>query len=311
MDRLAERLVRAGHLVDPPQPSMERLLRRRDRRDRNRRFASTFLALAIAAGGTGGALYALSGIAAGPRRVEPGNPPSSVSVPPLAPGETFYEKYVVVIGEEPGIEEGGRVDVETWWATDGSGRLERDTTTPAYGVRPSGTWGPGEFPGLEDISGLSTDPNELAVQLGVRSAPGGASPQPDVTPEPGQTAESGGLWRAVTALMEMPNAEPALRAALFEVAADIPGVEVIRDAQDPVGRDALMLRISSEGADKQLFFDPQTHQLMANVEDYARSPIWYRIVTEAGIVGSTEDRPAPDEAFFPPPADPIPDPEES
>jgi hypothetical protein len=308
MDRLTERLVRAGHLVDPPQPSLERLLRRRDRRDRNRRIASTFLALAIAAGGTGGALYALSGIAPGPARVEPGNPPGTVAIGPLGPGEYFYEHYVVVIGEEPGIE-GGRVVVETWWATDGSGRMERETSTPSYGVRPSGTWGPGEFPGLEDLSSLSTDPDRLAVELGVRSAPGGASPQPDVSPEPGQTTESGGLWRAVTALLEMPNAEPALRAALFEVAADIPGVEVIGNTRDPVGRVAVMLRISSEGAEKQLFFDPQTHQLLANVEDYDRSPTWYRIVTEAGAVGSTEDRPTPDEVFFPPPAGPIPDPE--
>lgn len=186
--------------------------------------------------------------------------------------------------------------------------MGHEPTAPDYGVRPSGTWGPGEFTGLEDLSAFSTDPDRLAVQLGVRSAPGGASPQPDVSPEPGQTAESGGLWRAVTALLEMPNAEPAPRAALLEVTADIPGVEVAQDAQDPVGRDAVMLRISSEGADKQLFFDPQTHQLMANLEAYDRFPIWYRIVTEAGVVGSTGDRPAPDEAFFPPPVGPIPDP---
>jgi hypothetical protein len=307
MDRLGERLVRAGHLVDPPQPSMERLLQRRDRRGRNRRIRSTLLALAIASGGTGGALYALSGIAPGPGRVEPGNPSGAVVIPPLAAGEYFYEKYVVVIGQEFGSE-GGRAVVETWWATDGSGRLETETSTSAYGVRPSGTWGAGEFPNLDDLSTLSTDPDRLAVQLGVRSAPGGASPQPDVTPEPGQTAESGGLWRAVTDLLEMPNAEPTLRAALFEVAANIPGAVVAGETQDPVGRDAVMVRISSEGTDKKLFFDPDTHQLLANVEDYEGSPT-YRIVTEAGVVGSTEDRPAPGETFFPPPVGPIPDPE--
>ena len=307
MDRLTERLVRAGHLVDPPEPSLERLLRRRDRRDRNRRIGSAFLALAIAAGGTGGALYALRGIAPGPDRIEPGNPPGTVTMPPLAPGEYFYEKSIRIIGEGPGLE-GGRVVVETWWATNGSGRRESEATTPDYGLPPGGTWGPGEFPEIEDLSKLSTDPDQLALQLSVRSAPGGASPQPDVTPGPGQTAESGGLWRAVTALLEMPNAEPALRAALFEVAADITGVEMISDVQDPVGRDAVMLRISSEGADKQLFFDPRTHQLLASVEDYEGSPTWYRIVTEAGVVGSTEDAPSADEAFFPSPVGPIPDP---
>jgi hypothetical protein len=307
MDRLTERLVRAGHLVDPPEPSLESLLRRRDRRDRNRRIRSTFLALAIAAGGTGGALYALSGIAPGPGRVEPGNPPGTVAIPPLAAGEYFYEKSIRVIPESPGVNK-GRVVEETWWGPDGSGRRVGHSDTPSYALGPSGTWEPGQYTG-EDLSQLSTDPDRLAVQVGVRSAPGGASPQPDVSPEPGQTAESGGLWRAVTALLEMPNAEPALRAALFRVAADIPGVEVIHDAQDPVGRDAVMLRLSSESAEKQLYFDPQTHQLLASVEDFDLSPTWYRIVTEAGVVGSTEDPPAPDETFFPPPAGPIPDPE--
>jgi hypothetical protein len=142
MDRLTERLVGAGHLVDPPQPSLERMLRRRDRRDRNRRIGSTLLALAITAGGTGGALYALSGIAPGPGRVEPGNPPVKVAIPPLGPGEYFYERSVVVIGQEFGME-GGRAVVESWWATDGSGRLETETSTPAYGVPPSGTGEPG------------------------------------------------------------------------------------------------------------------------------------------------------------------------
>jgi hypothetical protein len=113
----------------------------------------------------------------------------------------------------------------------------------------------------------------------------------------------------VTDLLEMPNAEPALQAALFEVAANIPGAEVVGEAQDPVGRDTAMVRISSEGTDKELFFDPDTHQLLAGVEDYDGSPTEYRIVTEAGVVRSTEDQPAPSETFFPPPVGPIPDPE--
>jgi hypothetical protein len=312
MTRLGERLSRAAEMVSPPEPALDRLRRRRERRDRNRRIGSAAVALAVAAGGVGGLLYAFGNLG---RRAAPADspggfqasgpaPPVEAAVP-LAPGQYFYEKSIRVLPDDPGVFEGGRVTEETWWGPDDSGRRVAHSTTPSYGVGATGTWGQGEFP-AENLSGLSTDPEVLAQQLRERSAPGGASPQPAVTPGPGQSAESGGLWRAVTALLEMPNAEPALRWALFQVAAGIPGVEVLEDVEDPVGRDAVGLRIFAEDAEKLLFFDLDSGQLMASTEDYGGGQIWYRIVVRAGVVGSTDETPSEGQAFFPDPVNPLP-----
>jgi hypothetical protein len=311
MNRLGERLSRAAELVSPPEPALDRLRRRRERRERSRRIASAAVALAVAAGGVGGLLYAFGNLdrraisgdsPGGPR--SPAVTPASEALPPLAPGQYLYEKSIRVVPEDQGIQS-GRVTEETWWGPDGSGRRVAHSTTPSYTVAATGTWGQGQFP-AENLSGLSTDPGVLVRQLGERSAPGGASPQPAVTPGPGQSAESGGLWRAVTDLLEMPNAEPALRWALFQVAAGIPGVEVLEDVEDPVGRAAVGIRILAEDAERLLFFDPDSGQLMASTEDYGGGPVWYRIVVRAGVVGSTNETPSEIEAFFRDPAHPIP-----
>jgi hypothetical protein len=307
MDRLSERLRHAGEIVDPPEPALERLIGRRERRHRRRRTASAVVALAIAAGGVGGTVYAMRALAdrtATPDLVSPAAPSGSEAPSSLEPGEYFYERSIRLFPDAFGME-GGRVVEETWWGWNGSGRRAAESTTPDYGLGPVGTWGHGEFP-AEDLSELSTDPQTLAEQLQQRSAPGGASPQPLGTPGPGVSQEAAVLWRAVTALLEMPNAEPALRAALFEVAAESPEVAVQEGVQDPVGREAVMLRILVEGADSQLFFDPDTLQLMASVEDYGGGRVWYRIVVAAGVVDSTEDRPEEEQLLFPGPSTPLP-----
>jgi hypothetical protein len=201
------------------------------------------------------------------------------------------------------------VAIETWWSPDGSGRKEAESTTSSYGVGPTGTWGPGRFPVMEDdLSGLSTDPDDLAAQLRERSAPGGASPQPSVTPGPGRDQESGALWRAVSDLLEMPNAVPELRAALFQIAVGIQDVRVVEGSSDPVGRDAVALAFRSEGADQELFFDPDTLQFMAKVENYGVEGAWYLIVIRTGIVDSTDERPEGRELLFEVPTTDLPTP---
>lgn len=304
MTDLRDRLRRASEVVSPLEPAYERLLRRRERHARNRRLASASFALVLAAG-------VLVGVFAGLGRLRSSSPsergPGAAAgdLPEglkLAPGEYFYEMTTRILPDAPGIN-GGTVVVETWWSSDGSGRKEAELTTASYGPGPTGTWGPGDFPLLEtDVSGLSTDPEKLAVQLRERSDPGGASPQPSVTPGPGQSAESGALWRAVSDLLEMPNVVPELRAALFRVTAGIPGVRVLEDSVDPVGRPAVALAFRSEGADRELFFDPETLQFMGEVENYGPEGTWYLIVERAGIVDSTDERPKEVDLLFGAPA---------
>lgn len=308
MHDLRERLRRAGDHVSPPEEAFERLVERRRRRQRNGRIAAGAVALALTGAILGGLLVVLGGRET---RLTPGG--SGLGAPDeggqslaVGPGQSFYERSVVIVPDAEGFEP-GTAEVETWCSADGSCRIEAHSDTPSYGVPPSGAYRPGEYP-VEDLSGLSTDPSLLAGQLRDRSAPGGASPQPEVTPEAGQSPESGGLWRAVTDLLETPNALPELRAAIFEVAADIPGVEVLEEVVDPVDREALALRIYSEGAERILYFDPDTLQFMAGEEDIGGGPVWYRIVLQAGIVGSTSEPPEGHQLLFPEPRRALPSP---
>jgi hypothetical protein len=305
MDRLDERLRRAGALVSPPEPALDRLARRRERRHRSRRIGSALVALAVAAGGIGAVVVSMGALADREMVQTPAAPLGAQPPPPLAAGEYFYEQTIRLLPHAYGLG-GGRVDEETWWGRDGSGRRVADSTTPDYGLGPIGTWDRGEMQ-VEDLSGLSTDPAVLAEQLRQRSAPGGASPQPPGTPEPGIEEDSASLWQAIGHLLEMPNAEPALRAALFEVAAGIPEVDVRRDVEDPVGRRAIALDMAVGDGDFTLFFDPDTLQLLAGVEDYGPGS-FYRIVESAGIVGSTEDAPQGPQLLVPRPAGPLPSP---
>lgn len=304
---LDERLRRAADLVSPPEPSLTRLVRRRDRRNRNRRLAAAVAALVVTVGGLGGAVLTLSGLAGEGTR--PGGdashaPPGAQPPPPLAPGEYFYERTIIQLPEAYGLD-GGRVTEETWWATDGSGRRTGLSTTPDYGLGPRGVWGPGEME-VEDLSKLSFDPEVLWNQLTDRSAPGGASPQPAGTPGFGVSGDPARLWRAISALLEMPNAEPALRAALFEVAATIPEADMEQAVQDPVGRRAVSISMSVGDGPFILFFDPESLQLLASVEEYGEDTTFYRIVEAAGVVGSTEQVPEGDQLLVPRPEEPYP-----
>jgi hypothetical protein len=96
---------------------------------------------------------------------------------------------------------------------------------------------------------------------------------------------------------------PLVRAAMFEVARGIEGVVTVEQTTDPVGRSATALRwiLQYEGppATMQWYFDPESHQLMATTIT-SEGQVWSAtIVTDAGIVGSTNDVPGPDQRFFP------------
>jgi len=228
----------------------------------------------------------------------------------MGPDQLSYQKVVVVIvsHSDQGVVP-GQVVFERWWALDGSGRIKVDQSDDAYGLPDPGTYGPGQYPHETDLSGLSTDPGTLADQIRGRSGPGGSSPQPAVTPGPGQEPTTGGLWRALVDLLDEPNATPALRAALFTVGQGITGVETLSGVQDPMGRPAVALRITTEGARHEIFFDPSTLQPMA-FTDTGLDGTWNgtMIVAEAGFTANTTDTPQGDQRFFPPMEGPVPSP---
>jgi len=141
---------------------------------------------------------------------------------------------------------------DIWIAHHGNGVLEDDgvfgnmtPTSLGSGVFPVGgtslTW--------DQLYALPTDPAKLEPVL--RSDIKGAGPNP--------TAE---LYTIVGDLLRESPAPPALREALYEVAANIPGVKVVGHYKDALGRTGTAVERDGE----TLVIDPSNGQLLADIQ---------------------------------------------
>jgi hypothetical protein len=298
MNDLDERLRRAGDHVAPSDQPYERLLRRRDRRRRRERLMAGGVGLVLVVGVFGGLLAVFTRTAG--RDDRPGASSNGrANAPALAPGQDMYRRTTIVTPD-------GNVVLETWWATDESGRVAASCTIPdcrdSYGPPPAGTFGAGQFPTDDDVSGLSTDASVLEGQLLARSAEGGSSPRPAFSPGPevSEGVTAGGLWDAIANILDDNTGTPELRAALFDVASGIPGVEVQTGVTDPGGRPAtaLILRDSANGP-AAMYFDPATKQVLAEgAEPGQPTSTWYTVYDE-GIVDGIDNPPTGDQWLFP------------
>ncbi|HWL90220.1 MAG TPA: hypothetical protein VNP90_02540 [Actinomycetota bacterium] len=272
MDDVRERLKRASCQVTLPDDPFGRLIEKRDRRRRRQRSSSAVLAIGVAAAAVGGGLAVLSDL-----EKEPSVP--AVGRLSLRPGEYFYLR----IRSSEAVD-GHIRNLETWWATDGSGEVRnRSTRQDKYPTPPSGTFGPGEFPINIAISDdLSSDPDELSAQLHADPWAAQAAEQPE------------GLWDVIShLLLEAPNAPADVRAALFAVAKDVPGVTTIEGTEDRLGRSAVALEFSIDGGTWTMHFDPRTQQMIAWSFSYKGGRVSW-IVLESGIVESPGARPRGD-----------------
>ena len=302
-------LSRARNAASPPEPAYERLLQRRDRKRRQARVASAVAAAVVAVAAVTGAVLAF-GLHGTGNGQAPHVPAASGTGPNLVagPGRYYYWKTVRPMA-------GGDVVEEMWWGEDGSGKYQVDSTNPNYGVPNDQTWGPGQLPqdmGFPfegaDVSKLSTDPQTLLQELLDRSGSTGASPEPEVTLNPGLSPESSRMWRSIQNLIEQGNATPALRAAVFEVAAGLPGVQERTGVEDPAGRPAVSLSVQLGdyycGGTDTMYFDPDTHLLLASNGDLGCSPSM--VVVAGGIVDSRANTVASGDGFIPAPVAKIP-----
>ncbi len=101
-----------------------------------------------------------------------------------------------------------------------------------------------------DLSQLPTDPGKLKAALEERKIVGG----PD------------GDWETLAIIGQMLQetyASPSLRAALFNVAAALPGIEYIGKTTDASGRPGVAVAYTHGGIRDELIFDPHTAQLNA------------------------------------------------
>ena len=191
--------------------------------------------------------------------------------PPVAIGPGDYSYQRVQMFSACGTDAGGemtlcpdpRVDFETWWKADGSGRIAV-IAKQDYGID-AGVFGPGEFPTEGDLTGFPLDPDELRTFLLARSDSGGPSPGAAPTPlAPGVPLEEGVLWNAISEFLagQYPNTTPALRASMLDVLASLSMVTRDDHATDPLGRDAIALRFVAAGGHVTVYMDPTSHDFL-------------------------------------------------
>jgi hypothetical protein len=319
---LGERLKRASRALPAPgDDPLDRLVRRRDRARRNERLLAGAVSLALVGGVLGGTLAVLGHVGSGRGQQSPaagGNVlggsvgPLTGSAPALADGSFVYRTQTL---SSQGFFTAGSTHMDelgftitTWWANDGSGRVEYTCITPdcenSYGFGPTGVFEAGAFPTDDDMSTLSSDPEKLRVELVARSSDGGSSPEPAFSPgpetKPGVTV--GTVLDAIVNILDDPNGSPELKAACFDVARTMPTVEEADDVSDPAGRPAIRLRFSMDTwGSVDYFFDSSTHLLMAEVSGGAGTgDTGSTTIYNEGIVDSTDATPTADQWLFPP-----------
>jgi len=164
---------------------------------------------------------------------------------------------------------------QIWIGPDGSGRL---TESAGHVTFPTGqdrtrwikagspdlgtglvahqTYGPG---GLQfvDLSKVPTDPGDLLAAIRRRTIIGGP---------PGDWE----TFSIIGDLLRETYASAALRAALYEVAADLPGVQYGGVVRDALGRDGVAVAYSHNGVRDELIFDPRTSRVLGEHSVWAR-----------------------------------------
>jgi hypothetical protein len=118
---------------------------------------------------------------------------------------------------------------------------------------------------------LPSDPDALYAQLERR-----AKGHPEGTHEE--------MFTLVGDALRESMATPAQRAALYEVAARLPGVDLVGSVKDPAGRPglAVAMPMEADGVRHALVFDPETAVLLAETEIALENPFGY---PEGEIVG--------------------------
>jgi hypothetical protein len=258
---------------------------RRGRRERRRRVGGAVVGLGLTVAIVAGAAFAMASSGDRPAGAMRGG--SSLPAPhtvPLGPGEFSYQ--LIRYPCEPCGKD--TLYAESWWALDGSGRINV-MEQHNYGIQ-DGTFGPGGFPDEGDLSAFPTEPSALEAFLLERSGTDGASPRPDVTPAPGTPVEEGQMWLAIRDYLgstQYLNATPELRAAMLQVLSRVPMVRVETGVADPLGRPANVLRFHAYDAEVEVFVEPTTGDFMAMSEDGVTTIL----VENAGIVGDDHSRP--------------------
>jgi hypothetical protein len=236
--------------------------------------AAVAIAVAVPAvlpGGPGGASPAAAKALRQVARVAANQPPEPVP----APGQYLYSRFtseqtsMYVVGNgEPNFLFTQPLTRESWIGLDGSGRI-RETVGEITFPTPEGrtTWERAGRPDLHagetsddtyrpgelfwrDLSKFPTDAEELLRVLEKRELVGGDDAD-WVT------------FQIIGELLTETYASPKLRGALYEVAANFPGVEFRGRMRDDAGREGISVAYVGGGWRQELVFDSDTSRLIA------------------------------------------------
>jgi hypothetical protein len=129
--------------------------------------------------------------------------------------------------------------------------------------------------GSSDGSGLPTDPAALRGLIEAREIPGVEGP-------PGE-AET---FVLIGDMLRSGYLPPAVRAALYEVTAELPGVELLGEVEDPVGRPGIGVAFTDRerGTRHELIFDPETSALLGEQVSLTGSKELYDLDAPPGTV---------------------------
>ena len=169
---------------------------------------------------------------------------------------------------------------EAWIGPDGSGRLVQTKGAASFPTpADEAAWKAAGSPDLRggttsdetfaagglsfvDLSGLPTDRDALLQVIEDRTI---------VIGPPGD-AET---FTLIGDLLRETYASPALRAALYEVAASLPGVQLVGETRDASGRQGIAVAYEHNGTRNELIIDPETAAMLGESS----------VVTEAGVMG--------------------------
>jgi hypothetical protein len=116
--------------------------------------------------------------------------------------------------------------------------------------------GPG-LPNYNELSKLPTDPTQLKPMIENR------------TVEPGPPGDFE-TFQIIGDLLRDTDAPPALRAALYTIASQLPGVQLVGATHDQLGRPGTGVAYDFAGQRNELIFDPQTSALLAEQTSVTR-----------------------------------------
>ncbi len=201
---------------------------------------------------------------------------------------------------------------QVWIATDGSGRLEQSYGTPSF-LTPAdrAAWvsdgSPDVVPASSDVdsiepkgalvapdlSNLPTNPGTLLAGIEARTV-GSSFDAP---------AGAAGTFQIIGDLLRETDASPTLRATLYQVAAQMPGVTLIGTVTDAAGRSGMAVAYASNCEQNELIFDLTTSVLLGEASvvtdpsqlcrlDVSVGTVVYETsYVASGVVNSTSDVP--------------------